>query len=211
MAQPLKDNDWKIDWDINPNDDDYIETEKRYTKVNNTVFHYISLYLAHIKIYNKTMQEIPSMKAYGNNQDQQSMFKVFTAGRKIDKPLLLYLVDSYTRSRIHFYKKNKSILSISKWLESNKQIQAITNNNKHNMDLLKSAIETFYRRINHPIQFQPREKIIDKIEPFALYIHDTIRFIEKLLDGQRDANSPTDKDNPNDPDRAIPPFQVHYI
>ena len=174
------------------------------------------------------------MSSKGDNQEQQSMFKVLTEGRKIGKPLLLYIVDSYTRARIEYYKQSKNknsnvndnvnqsendndkdhdneedddgILSINKWLKTNKQLIAITNNNQQNMELLQGAIQTFYARINSAIKFQPREKIQDEIEPFAKYIQDALKLIKTVLKG---GGQGSDSD-PDNIDRAIPPFQVKH-
>eukprot|EP01084_Bolivina_argentea_P040979 75614_1 len=168
MAQQLHENanDWKIDWNIDTKDDDYKETKKRYIEECSALFH---------------------------KEQQTSIFKVLTAGKRIQKPLLLYLVDSYTRARINSWKQDKKPppLSIQEWVENDPQVQTLTGNNKQTIDLLKSALDLFYKRFNSPINFGGIEKINDTIRPFALYVNEAMDFIKRLFKNA-----------------TIPPFQL---
>eukprot|EP01083_Nonionella_stella_P039060 106223_1 len=164
MAQQA-DNDWKIDWNIDTEDKDYIATKELYAK------------------------QCPGLM---HTEPQTAMFKVLTAGQKIGRPLLLFLCDSYNRYRIQQFKKqqllqlqNKNarvkILSIQQWIKTDPTIQKITNSNPKRERLLKSAMDTFYSRFNSPIRFGSIERINDCIRPFALYVEEVLYLIQQLL------------------------------
>ena len=132
--------------------------------------------------------------------EQEAMFKVLAAGRKIGKPLLLYLVDAYTRCRIEAHENKQKPPTIKEWVTKDPHIQAMTNGIESNQETVKAAMETFYSRFNSKITFQNfGPKIDDLLEVFAEYIDQTIFLIDKML-------NPAIGVKP-----ALPPFQVILI
>jgi len=114
-------------------------------------------------------------------------------GLKNRYPILLYVIDSYSRDLVDHYIKNGKKLELQDWMLQCDTLQKLCDKKHHPM--IKAAADTFLKRYSSQILLPKTEKIVDSLESFADYISGATQFIHTLMTAEL----------------VLPPFQVDLV
>eukprot|EP01084_Bolivina_argentea_P149463 261096_1 len=84
-------------------------------------------------------------------------------------PILIWLVDMFSRDRINKFKEMKSSYAISKWLKHNIFCKFINERNPRMAEKIRNTVKGLVRRNLPSIQFNPYYLLCDSLDMFAKY------------------------------------------